>query len=273
MNRGCSPISASSFVTTLEPDGTAAACKAASKWVRLPPASLDCSTAGSDFICTRGKWSEPNLRRVVLKAAQLNVGTTSTPCNGVPKGTMSRQTFVGLFKTHWRLPVGVHRSSSATGDHESGRWVGFPHGASGHHIVALKIGPTAELEYMVHNPGVVGSSPTGAAWMHGEARRQDRSAVAQWQSTVRLWFTNFVGLFNTRSDCRLDYITVRGCGFESHQRRFLKDGAVAEWQTRVVWLNPRRNFESKHSTAGVEYMDKQVRLPPGPLILLWGRTR
>lgn len=64
---------------TLEPDGTAAACKAALQWVRLPPASLDCSTAGSDYICTRGKWSEPNLRRVVLEAAQLNVGTTSTP--------------------------------------------------------------------------------------------------------------------------------------------------------------------------------------------------
>jgi hypothetical protein len=27
---------------TLEPDGTAAACKAAFQWVRLPPASLTC---------------------------------------------------------------------------------------------------------------------------------------------------------------------------------------------------------------------------------------
>jgi hypothetical protein len=85
-------------LVTLEPDGKAAACKAALQWVRLPPASLDCSTAGSDYICTRGKWSEPNLRRVVLEAAQLNVGTTSTPFPGVPKGTMSRQTLVGHFE-------------------------------------------------------------------------------------------------------------------------------------------------------------------------------
>ena len=37
-------------LVTLEPDGTAAACKAAFEWVRLPPASLDYSTAGSDYI-------------------------------------------------------------------------------------------------------------------------------------------------------------------------------------------------------------------------------
>ncbi len=30
----------------------------------------------------------------------------------------SRQSFVGLLKTNWRLPVGVHRPSSATGDHQ-----------------------------------------------------------------------------------------------------------------------------------------------------------
>ena len=78
----------------------------------------------------------------------------------------SRQSFVGLLKTNWRLPVGVHRPSSATGDHASGRGVGFPHGASGHYFVALKIGPTAELEYMLQEPGVVGSSPIGATCNH-----------------------------------------------------------------------------------------------------------
>ena len=51
-------------------------------------------------------------------------------------------------------------------DHESGRWVGFPHGASGRYLVALKIGPTAELEYMLQEPGVVGSSPIGATCNH-----------------------------------------------------------------------------------------------------------
>ena len=71
-------------------------------------------------------------------------------------------TFVGLLKTNWRLPVGVHRPSSATGDHESGLGVGFPRGGSGHHLVALKTGPTAELEYMLQEPGVVGSNPIGA---------------------------------------------------------------------------------------------------------------
>ena len=64
----------------------------------------------------------------------------------------SQQSFVGRLKTNWRLPVGVHRPSSATGDHVSGRRVGFLHGVSGHYFVALKIGPTAELEYMAHNP-------------------------------------------------------------------------------------------------------------------------
>jgi len=56
----------------------------------------------------------------------------------VPKGTMSRQAFVGLLKTNRRLPVGVHWPSSATGDHDSGRRVGFPHGASGHHLRRLE---------------------------------------------------------------------------------------------------------------------------------------
>ena len=78
----------------------------------------------------------------------------------------SRQSFVGRLKTNWRLPVGVHRPSSATGDHASGRGVGFPHGASGHYLVALKIGPTAELEYMLQEPGVVGSNPIGATCNH-----------------------------------------------------------------------------------------------------------
>ena len=37
----------------LEPDGKAAACKAALKWVRLPPASLTVQLPGSDYILLR----------------------------------------------------------------------------------------------------------------------------------------------------------------------------------------------------------------------------
>jgi len=39
-------------------------------------------------------------------------------------------------------------------------------------------------------------------------------------------------------------------------------------------LNLQQNIKT-HSTAGAEYMAKQVRLPPGPLeqpTILWGRT-
>ncbi len=60
----------------------------------------------------------------------------------------------------WRLEY-IGRAS-ATGDHESSLGVGFPHGVSGHYLVALRIGPTAELEYMLQEPGVVGSNPIGA---------------------------------------------------------------------------------------------------------------
>ena len=34
----------------LEPDGTATACKAVTKWVRLPPAPLIAQLPGSDYI-------------------------------------------------------------------------------------------------------------------------------------------------------------------------------------------------------------------------------
>jgi hypothetical protein len=91
---------------------------------------------------------------------QSTIGSMLAETDGRKPKTL--QTFVGLIKTYWRLPVGVHRPSSATGDHASGLGVGFPHGASGHRLVALKIGPTAELEYMLQEPGVVGSNPIGA---------------------------------------------------------------------------------------------------------------
>ena len=37
----------------LEPDGTATACKAVMKWVRLPPAPLTAQLPGSDYILLR----------------------------------------------------------------------------------------------------------------------------------------------------------------------------------------------------------------------------
>ena len=37
----------------LEPDGTATACKAVTKWVRLPPAPLTAQLPGSDYILLR----------------------------------------------------------------------------------------------------------------------------------------------------------------------------------------------------------------------------
>ena len=37
----------------LEPDGTATACKAVTKWIRLPPAPLTAQLPGSDYILLR----------------------------------------------------------------------------------------------------------------------------------------------------------------------------------------------------------------------------
>jgi hypothetical protein len=61
-----------------------------------PTGVSDRSTAGSDYISSeRGNPNQILFEWSIEFSAQLTVETTSTPCHGVPQGTMSRQHFVG----------------------------------------------------------------------------------------------------------------------------------------------------------------------------------
>lgn len=157
---------------------------------------------------------------------QSTIGSMLVDTDG-RKPKNSRQTLVGRLKTNGRLPVGVHRPSSATGDHESGLGVRFPHGASGRYLVALKIGPTAELEYMPQEPEVVGSTPTGAT-----CDMQRRSSTVEHRKSLihqlRWSFLKHVPTAGWTTS------PLGAVGSNPTSAAFAMNGAVAERQTRVV---------------------------------------
>ena len=97
--------------TALEPDGQAAACKAVEVG-STPTGVSDRSTAGSDYIfLQRSPKSEPILRWMVFKEAQLPVGTTSLTLIGAERRDVSTTTSLGLLTTQTTLPnclLGVH---------------------------------------------------------------------------------------------------------------------------------------------------------------------
>ena len=86
---------------------------------------------------------------------------------------------------------------------------------------------------MAHNPGVVGSNPTGATSKHA------RRAVAQWQSTVKALIHHFVGTFDLIiADLTRSKITIaRGTNLSRRSASLLFTGvydltAGAEYMAR-----------------------------------------